>query len=71
VGRSDAVRDVDAPGGGSERLADHLHIEFTPPYRARDRLKYLAGCETGAGTFINDTLPEETAAELRAARSRA
>lgn len=56
---------------GSERLADHLHIEFTPPYRARDRLKYLAGCETGAGTFINDTLPEETAAELRAARSRA
>lgn len=55
----------------SESLADHLHIEFTPPYRARDRLKYLAGCETGAGTFINDTLPEETAAELRAARWRA
>lgn len=56
---------------GSESAADHLHIEFTPPYRARNRLKYLAGCETGAGTFINDTLPEETAAELRAARSRA
>jgi UDPglucose--hexose-1-phosphate uridylyltransferase len=59
-----------AAADGSESLADHLHIEFTPPYRARERLKYLAGCETGAGTFINDTLPEETAAELRAARSR-
>lgn len=56
---------------GASSLADHLHFEFTPPYRARDRLKYLAGCETGAGTFINDTLPEETAAQLReAARER-
>jgi UDPglucose--hexose-1-phosphate uridylyltransferase len=28
-------------------------------------LKYLAGSETGAGMFINDTLPEEKARELR------
>ena len=49
------------------RPGDHLHIEFTPPYRTKDKLKYLAGVETGAGTFINDTSPEEKAAELRAA----
>jgi UDPglucose--hexose-1-phosphate uridylyltransferase len=44
----------------------HFHIQITPPYRARDRLKYLAGTELGAGLFVNDTLPEEKAAELRA-----
>ncbi len=50
---------------GVERPGDHLHIEFTPPYRTKDKLKYLAGVETGAGAFINDTAPEETARELR------
>jgi UDPglucose--hexose-1-phosphate uridylyltransferase len=59
------------PTGGHERPFDHLHIEFLPPYRTRDKLKYLAGVETGAGTFINDTAPEETAAELRRAWERA
>ena len=44
----------------------HFHIEFYPPMRSANRLKYLAGSETGAGMFINDTLPEEKAAELRA-----
>jgi hypothetical protein len=29
-------------------------------------LKYLAGSESGAGMFINDTLAEDKAAELRA-----
>jgi UDPglucose--hexose-1-phosphate uridylyltransferase len=43
----------------------HFHIEFYPPLRAKARLKYLAGSETGAGMFINDTLAEEKAAELR------
>ena len=53
-----ATDDVERPG-------DHLHIEFAPPYRTADKLKYLAGVETGAGTFINDTAPEETARQLR------
>jgi UDPglucose--hexose-1-phosphate uridylyltransferase len=44
----------------------HFHIEFYPPMRAANRLKFPAGSETGAGMFINDTLPEEKAAELRA-----
>ena len=52
---------------GVARPGEHLHIEFMPPYRTRDKLKYLAGVETGAGTFINDTSPEEKARELRAA----
>ncbi|MCL4385092.1 MAG: hypothetical protein M1479_09950 [Actinobacteria bacterium] len=46
----------------------HFHFEFYPPYRTQNKLKYLAGCELGAGTFINDTLPEEKAAELRKLR---
>jgi UDPglucose--hexose-1-phosphate uridylyltransferase len=53
------------PTDGRRYPGCHLHIEFTPPYRSRDRLKYLAGCETGAGTFIVDARAEETAAELR------
>jgi UDPglucose--hexose-1-phosphate uridylyltransferase len=42
-----------------------FHIEFYPPLRTATKLKYLAGSESGAGMFINDTLPEEKAAELR------
>lgn len=44
----------------------HFHIEFYPPLRTATKLKFLAGSEAGAGTFINDALAEETAAALRA-----
>ncbi|HYR48175.1 MAG TPA: galactose-1-phosphate uridylyltransferase, partial [Candidatus Polarisedimenticolia bacterium] len=43
----------------------HFHIEFYPPNRSRDKLKYLAGSELGAGAFILDARAEDTAAELR------
>ena len=43
----------------------HFHIEFYPPHRSKEKLKYLASVETGAGTFLNDSLAEEKAAELR------
>ena len=43
----------------------HWHIEFYPPYRAAGKLKFLAGVESGTGFFINDTVPEQKAAELR------
>jgi UDPglucose--hexose-1-phosphate uridylyltransferase len=46
--------------------AGHLHVEFYPPLRSATKLKYLAGCEQGAGTFIMDVLPEASAAALRA-----
>ena len=56
-----------APTDGREWPEAHLHFEFYPPHRRPDRLKYLAGVELGAGTFVNDTRPEDTAAHLRAA----
>lgn len=43
----------------------HFHVEFYPPHRSAKKLKYLAGCEAGAGTYINDTVPEKKAAEMR------
>lgn len=54
-----------APTDGKDYPDYHFHFEFYPPLRTRTKLKYLAGCESGAGNFINDTLAEEKAAELR------
>ena len=45
--------------------AFHFHIEFHPPLRKPNLLKYLAGPEIGGGSFLSDTLPEEKAEELR------
>src|SRR5579883_3453322 len=45
----------------------HFHIEFYPPHRSKEKLKYMASVETGSGAFLNDSLAEEKAAELRAA----
>jgi UDPglucose--hexose-1-phosphate uridylyltransferase len=45
----------------------HLHVEFYPPLRTSDKLKYAAGCEQGAGTFLVDVMPEDSARALRAA----
>jgi UDPglucose--hexose-1-phosphate uridylyltransferase len=47
----------------------HFHIEIHPPLRKPGLLKYLAGPEIGGGNFLNDTAPEEKAAELRAVPS--
>jgi UDPglucose--hexose-1-phosphate uridylyltransferase len=44
---------------------NRFHVEFYPPYRTANKLKYLAGSEAGAGAFINDTLPEATSKTLR------
>ena len=43
----------------------HYHIEIYPPYRARDRIKYIAGVEMGTHTFINPTNPQENAQKLK------
>jgi UDPglucose--hexose-1-phosphate uridylyltransferase len=53
-------------GGNYEGVA-HFHIEFYPPNRTADKLKYLAGSETGAGAYVMDALPEQTAGRLREA----
>jgi UDPglucose--hexose-1-phosphate uridylyltransferase len=55
-----------APTDGKAHPEAHLHAQFYPPYRTRDRLKYLAGTELAAGMFANDALPEEKAKELQA-----
>jgi UDPglucose--hexose-1-phosphate uridylyltransferase len=53
------------PATDEDHSSYHFHIEFYPPLRTANKLKYLAGSETGAGMFINDTMPESKAAELR------
>jgi UDPglucose--hexose-1-phosphate uridylyltransferase len=68
-----AVHQAPTSAGGADvgRPHGHLHVEFYPPLRTAEKLKYLAGSEQGAGTFISDTLPEESAARLREAIVRA
>jgi UDPglucose--hexose-1-phosphate uridylyltransferase len=55
-----------APTDGKKHDGVHLHFQTFPPLRTADRLKFLAGTELAAGFYINDALPEEKAAELRA-----
>jgi UDPglucose--hexose-1-phosphate uridylyltransferase len=43
----------------------HLHLHLLPPLRQPGLVKFLAGPETGAGTFMADTMPEAKAGELR------
>jgi UDPglucose--hexose-1-phosphate uridylyltransferase len=54
-----------APVDGAAHPESHLHAEFYPPYRTRERLKYLAGTELAAGWFAMDALPEDKARELQ------
>ncbi|MDB5885408.1 MAG: Gal-P uridylyltransferase [Polaromonas sp.] len=54
-----------APTDGLPHPESHLHAQLYPPFRTRDRLKYLAGTEIGAGFFAMDALPEEKALELQ------
>jgi UDPglucose--hexose-1-phosphate uridylyltransferase len=55
-----------APADGETHAGFHFHIELHPPLRKPGLLKYLAGPEIGGGNFLNDTAPEDKAAELRA-----
>jgi UDPglucose--hexose-1-phosphate uridylyltransferase len=48
---------------GAERF--RFHIEWLPLQRSPEKLKYRASIESGVGTFLNDALPENQAAELR------
>jgi UDPglucose--hexose-1-phosphate uridylyltransferase len=42
-----------------------LHLELFTLRRSDDKLKYLAGSESGMDAFANDVLPERAAARLR------
>lgn len=54
-----------APVDGKEYPDYHLHLHLSPPLRQPGLRKFLAGPETGADTFMADTMPEDKAAELR------
>ncbi len=58
-----------APCDGGDYASYHFYIQFLPPLRKPNLLKYLAGPEIGGGNFLNDTLPEDKAAELQAVAS--
>lgn len=55
-----------APTENKQEYNDfHFHIEFYPPLRSPDKLKYLAGFESGGGNIINPIMPEDAAPQLR------
>jgi UDPglucose--hexose-1-phosphate uridylyltransferase len=55
-----------APTDGGDYSGFHFHIEFHPPLRKPNLIKFLAGPEIGGGNFLSDTSAREKAAELRA-----
>ncbi|MEE1018238.1 MAG: galactose-1-phosphate uridylyltransferase [Acutalibacteraceae bacterium] len=48
----------------------HFHVEFFPPMRSADKIKFNASSETGCWAHCNPTAPEEKAKELRAAHEK-
>jgi len=52
---------LEAPDGAPDW---HLAFEFLPPHRSARLMKVRASVETATGLFINDTLPEASAALL-------
>jgi UDPglucose--hexose-1-phosphate uridylyltransferase len=56
-----------APTDGAAYSAFPFHLEFHPPLRKPDTMKYLAGPEIGGGSMTNESDPDEKAAELRSA----
>lgn len=54
-----------SPVDGADYPDYHMHLIICPPLRQPGLMKFLAGPETGADTFMADTMPEEKAAELR------
>ncbi|MGO2634715.1 MAG: galactose-1-phosphate uridylyltransferase [Galactobacter sp.] len=75
----DAIYDAPLPYIGSwlqapmgpERDTVRMSWRLTSPRRAADKLKYLAGSESGMGAWIADISPEDGAARLRDALAKA
>ena len=49
----------------TDRDLASLHLRLFSTRRDKDKLKYLAGSESGMGAFVNDVPPEQAAASLR------
>jgi len=43
----------------------HFHVEFCPPLRDKNKIKWMASVETATWQFINPSSPEEIAEQLR------
>ncbi|WP_275290741.1 galactose-1-phosphate uridylyltransferase [Amycolatopsis sp. La24] len=50
-----------------DRELSWLYLELFSVLRAKDKLKYLAGSESGMAVWINDATPEQIAERLRSA----
>ena len=59
-----------APTDGQVNSMFPFHVEYHPPLRSPDTMKYLAGSEIGGGLMANESNPDEKAAELKAVSSR-
>lgn len=59
-----------APTTGADRRDFALHLELFTVRRTADKLKYLAGTESGMAAYMNDVRPEDAAARLREVASR-
>jgi UDPglucose--hexose-1-phosphate uridylyltransferase len=53
-----------------DRDVAYLHLEVFSVKRAPDKLKYLAGSESGMAVWINDATPERIAEQLRGVSDR-
>jgi UDPglucose--hexose-1-phosphate uridylyltransferase len=56
-----------APCDGGDYGCYPFHVEYHPPLRKPDTMKYLAGPEVGGGSMTNESDPDAKAAELKAA----
>ena len=61
-----SLLDTTQPGPRpSDRDLAWLHLEVFSVLRTKDKLKYLAGTESGMGVWVNDIVPEMAARRLR------
>ncbi|WP_040212910.1 galactose-1-phosphate uridylyltransferase [Clostridium polynesiense] len=58
---------VNSPEYGNYDDYYHFHVEFYPPLRSSEKIKYYASSEMGAWAACNPTAVEDTAEDLKAA----
>lgn len=61
---------VNSPEYGNYNEYYHFHIEFYPPLRSKDKIKYYASSEMGAWAACNPRAVEDCAEELKEAYSK-
>jgi UDPglucose--hexose-1-phosphate uridylyltransferase len=59
---------VNSPEHKDSKKYYHFHIEFYPPLRAKDKIKYYASSESGGWAAANVAVVEDTAKQLISAK---